>query len=67
MPLEAACVFIGREKQTIDVGKGLGSHTGKVKSQSFYIKNNTLDTETFDMVAWEDIQDITERTSKMYR
>ena len=51
----------------MDMGKGLQYNIVKAKAQRFYIKQNMLDAETFDIAAWEDTQETMGRTPRMYR
>ena len=72
LPLESASVFIGSNKQTTDLAKGLRYFIGKATAREFYATpnskgHNIMDTEVFDTVAWEDLRDTLALKPKMYQ
>ena len=72
LPLEAASVFTGKNKQTTDLVKGLRYFIDKAMAREFHVERNSkghniMDKETFDTVTWEDLRDTQALKSKMYQ
>ena len=67
LPMESACVFIGKNKQTTDLEMGLRYHIGKARARTFYIERDIMDAPTFDSVTWEDLRDTLALKPKMYQ
>ena len=67
LPMESACVFIGKNKQTTDLAKGLRYHIGKARARKFYIERDIMDAPTFNSVTWEDLRDTLALKPKMYQ
>ena len=70
--MESARVFIGKNKQTTHLTKGLGYYIGKATARAFYGETNSngqniMGKETFDTVTWEDIQDTLALKLNMYQ
>ena len=70
LPLESASIFIGENKQTSDLTKGLRYYIGKATAEEFYAKpnpkgQNIMDNETFKIVMREDLQDTLALKPKM--
>ena len=72
LSLEAASVFIGKNKQTTDLAKGLRYFIGKAMAQEFYAKRNSkghniTDKKIFNTVSWEDLRDTLALKPKIYQ
>ena len=63
--MELVCIFIGNNKQTTDLVKGLQYFTGKENAKEFYITKGIMNTGTVNTMNWDDIHDTLALEPKM--
>ena len=71
LPLERACVFIAGRNPTSDPKINLKRQIGTVHAKAYYTRRETrkggMDTETFDVITWNNVEAALKGTSKMFK
>ena len=50
-------MYIGDDKQTTELAKGIQYSTRKAQAKEFYASRDILDAATFESAAWEDLHE----------
>ena len=67
LPLELAYAFIGNNRQTMDLVKGICYFTVKENTKEFYAIKRIMDPATFNTVNWDNLCNTLAPKPKIYQ